>query len=186
MWKIRSEIRNKRKNTLKIEKWIADNNTSETFGVFCFNTSAAPNFALTLEDPSIKLNIWLVWCEIWHSVCICSKNQSTPLFIFTQIKWMLLVSYIRVWSNSLLIKAKQYFASVATNFNKKLTQLNYTLEHCWGGKSSISGKPLFGHWLSLTAGKYCLTVSFQCINSFMFWSDSWGSVNSIQFIVTLI
>ena len=51
MWKIRGQFRNKPKNTLKFENWIADDNSSEAFSVLCFNTSADSSFELAIARP---------------------------------------------------------------------------------------------------------------------------------------
>ena len=56
MWKIGGDFRNKLKNTLKFEKWIADDNLSEAFAVFYFNTSTVSSFELAFVDPLIYLN----------------------------------------------------------------------------------------------------------------------------------
>ena len=68
MWKIRSENRKSPKNTLKSEIWTADDNYPEAFSVFSFNASTVSSFELTFADPLVKLNEWLVRCEIRNSV----------------------------------------------------------------------------------------------------------------------
>ena len=100
-------IRKQAKNSLKVEKWIADDNSSATFPLLRFNTSTVSSYELAFGHPSIKLTNWLVWCETWNSVGKCLEIQTSPILVFTHIKWMLLVSYIWVSSNIPLINAKQ-------------------------------------------------------------------------------
>ena len=47
-------------------------------------------------------------------------------------------------------------------------------------------KTLLGHWLFSTAGKHCLSVLFQRINIFEFWTETCGSINSTEYLVRLI
>ena len=156
------------------------------------STLTVAGFEKAFVDPLIKLNNGLVWCETWNSVANCLEIQS-GLFLYS-LKLIPSISQVNVVNTIHLSFIKysidqnktaaclsgnsiQYYFH-APNFHNRIVQ---GMQKLYLQKTTV--------WILIVLncyGKYWMSVLFQRINILKFWTDTFGSVNSIKYLVRLI
>ena len=163
------DIGKRPKNTLNFENWIADDNSSEAFSVFYFNSSTVSSFEVTSVDPLIKLNKDFMWDITWNCAAELLKlKQLFSWYSLGSIQRLLLVASI--WVSSI----KQQIKTKTAVFIPSIHAPDFHKWKWWECRSESSRKPLFGLWLIIiTAAKCCCVWGIFSKNLFFVSGADW-------------